>query len=362
VKLERDNYVPSLRWRRAEYQALTRLEEHAKALVVPFITVTKPEYDHEQKTMKRTVREHVEPFAQQYKKKWGNRGAWIDFHPEIELEPMSGGKVPVAHVFDQLRELGSAAVPVVTPASPGAIVSAVAAIVGRDVRGVGVRIGFKDVMMPDSAARITSLLRSIAVDRSNADLVVDLEAPATYEPYEDFADGLVAAIEELGDLFAYRSFILIGSAFPEFMPIEKPGGELVRHDWNFYQVFSRKLPTGARIPTYGDYTIVPPSFSGAVDFRVIKTAGRLVYTTGNKWIVRKGGAFRDDREQMHDHCLHILNSGKFRGPGFSPGDDYIEKCAKREAGPSNATYWKQVGISHHIMHVLEELSNLAGAA
>ena len=91
--------------------------------------------------------------------------------------------------------------------------------------------------------------------------------------------------------------------------------------------------------------------------RLIKSGGRVVYTSDGHWTIRKGGALRDNPEQMHGHCEYIVASREFRGSTFSEGDDYIEKCALHLRGPSNQTFWKQVAISHHIMHVLEDLSS-----
>lgn len=95
--------------------------------------------------------------------------------------------------------------------------------------------------------------------------------------------------------------------------------------------------------------------------RMIKAARKLVYTTPNDWEVRKGGAFNNDRAQMHVHCASIVASGKFSGAGFSGGDDYIAKCAVHKEGPSNQTRWKEVAINHHITHVLADLAKFGAA-
>ena len=85
-----------------------------------------------------------------------------------------------------------------------------------------------------------------------ADLIVDLGAP-NYEPYTDFADGLIAAMGPFGDLSTFRSYIMMGSAFPQTIALEKPGGDLPRHDWLFYRTFLDKLDDDARplAVTYG---------------------------------------------------------------------------------------------------------------
>jgi hypothetical protein len=153
----------------------------------------------------------------------------------------------------------------------------------------------------------------------------------------------------------------MGSAYPQTIGLDKPGCTLPRHDWLFYQALIAKLDKSARVPSYGDYTIVNPEFTPR-DMRRIKSGGRVVYTDDANWYIRKGGAFRDNPAQMHDHCRYIIDSGKFRGAAFSDGDAFIEKCANKAVKPSNQPFWKQVAISHHIMHVLEDLAKLGAAA
>jgi hypothetical protein len=360
MRIATDTYVPSLRWRMGEYQALSRLSDEAKARVVPFVVVPEIEFDLEEWRPKKTVQEHVGPFPNKFKQKWGMRPAWIDVHHKIHTELMDDGKLPIAHIFDVLKIAGNNAVPVTSLDGTLAINAAVAAIVKQDGRGVGIRARIEHIMKPGCKAAIESLMKTLGADSGQTDLIVDLGAPS-YQPYDDFADALIAAVGGLGDLFPFRSYILIGSAYPQTVGLDKPGGDLPRHDWLFYKTFIGKLSESARIPNYGDYTIVNPEFTPR-DMRRIKSGGKVVYTYQGNWYVRKGGAFRDNPAQMHDHCKYIVDSGKFLGAGFSEGDAYIERCANKTARPSNQPFWKQVAISHHIMHVLEDLAKLDAAA
>ena len=118
-----------------------------------------------------------------------------------------------------------------------------------------------------------------------------------------------------------------------------------------------------RRPVYGDYTTVHPNFA-ARDMRLIKPAGKVVYTMSNSWGTRKGGAFRGNEAQMHKHCKEIVNDTffQFQGAAFSYGDDYIFKCAAQQVGPSNLTTWKNVAINHHITAVANDLANFAAAS
>jgi hypothetical protein len=352
-----DTYVPSLRWRQGEYQSLFRLSDAAKAKVVPFITLPPIEFDFEEWKPKKTAQEHVEPFAKRFNDKWKLRPAWIDVDPTLQTAVMDSGLDVVSHIFSELRQFKASAVPVVSLDHAPVVVAAIAAVLAKDKKGVAIRARVEHMMRPDFAKDIAALLALMKVADQEADLIVDLGTPA-YEPYGNFSSALVAALTKVPQINAFRSLVLMGTAFPNSMKeVDVPGGTLERHDWLFYKHFIASLPSSARRPAFGDYTTVHPGFV-ALDMRMIKPAGKIVYTSKNVWMVRKGGAFRDNPGQMHDHCDYIVKSGAFCGATYSVGDDYIARCALKQVGTSNLSKWKEVGISHHIMHALRDLSSL----
>ena len=358
--LTKDMYVPALRWRMAEYQALMRLTERAKERVVPYITIPELEFDFDSRQPKKTVHEHVHPFVARFEKKWGSRLAWIGVHPDIADGVMDDGSDILTYVFDGLRKFDAKGMPSIRLDAKSRTQNSVAAIVGKDGQGVAITVRLEDLMKKDAFARVVAMFTALGINEDEVDLIVDLGEP-NFEPYETFSIALISALRRLGDLNRFRNFVLVGTAIPEtFKGVSKGEDELPRHDWLFFRTFLSKLPSGMRRPNYGDYTIVHPNFTPQ-DMRKIKSAGKIVYTTGKSWWVRKGGAFRGNEEQMHEHCAALVGSGVFKGSGYSYGDDYIGKCAIKKAPPSNLTRWKDVAINHHIAHVLDDLS-MTGAA
>ena len=357
--LPSDAYVPVLRWRQGEYQALLHLTEPAKDRIVPFITIPEIEYDFGERRSKKSIQEHVYPFAHRYNLKWGNRPAWVGVHKRIIQTRMDDGQDIFAYIFEKLRTFGANAAPVILLGTDSNSVQEVAAIVKWDGLGVAISIQLEDLMKANLNGRVRALASALAVKLCDTDLIIDLGAP-NFKPYEVFSDLLVVALRKLGSLHAYRNLVLIGTAIPEtFRGIAMGINEIPRHDWLFYQTLIARLPSGMRHPSFGDYTIVHPEFT-AVDMRMIKAAAKIVYTTSRSWSVCKGGAFRDNPEQMHDYCADLVGKNIFKGPGFSSGDNYIAKCAARQEGPSNQTRWKDVTINHHITQVLDDLATLGG--
>ena len=361
--LREDVYVPALRWRQGEYQALLRLKERVKAKIVPLISIPDVEFDFESRQLKSSIHAHVLPFVRRYKAKWGKRPAWIMLDDSIAVGRMDDGSHVFDYVFDGLRPHNAAAIPALPLGADTDTVSAAARATSRDRQGAGVTIRLEDLMRPAARTKLLALANGLALTPHEVDLIVDLRAP-NFQPYHTFANALITAIRRLGNIEAFRTFVLIGTAVPEtFRNIAMGSDEIPRHDWLFFQALLNRFPAEMRRPIYGDYTTVHPAFT-AVDMRKIKPAGKVIYTASTTWATRKGGAFRDNPAQMHIHCAEIVNGAhfEFRGQGFSSGDQYIADCAVGHASPSNLTRWKEVGINHHITLVVEDLANFVAAA
>ena len=355
-----NQYVPLLKWRMGEYQGLMRLEDTVKDKIVPLIVITPIEYDFEDQCDKKTVDEHLGTFAKRYKAKCGNRPALIDFHHSLELAVRDSGELAVASVFSELRENEATAIPVFNVNRSKPYLDCVKAIHGSDQRGAGLRVTMSDLTDPTLPSKFSNALDTTGLQPGMIDLVIDLEAPKNFEPYANFAKIVASLFPQLGDLTEYRSFAVVATAYPESLAITKPGGSFVRHEWQLYQTLVGELSDTGRIPTYGDYGMERPEFL-SLDMRVIKPGGKVVYTTPAEWLIRKGGAFRDNPGQMRQHCRDILASSYFRGAAFSAGDKFIKDCAGGAGSTSTLTMWKSVGMNHHMTQVVEDLANYHGA-
>lgn len=359
MNLSNDTYIPALSWRMAEYQALFRLSNGVKSSVVPLISVPEIGFDFEKWAPTHTLQEHLEKFVGSYPKKWGEHFAWIRLHQEIEERQADDGRHVFDFIFDGLRVQDAKAIPALSLAANDKSIRATNRTVCLDRRGIGIIIRLEDIMA-EPTDDIRRLSQELGVGTEETDLIIDLGSP-NYEPYEGFASALIKSVGRMRDIAEYRSLIIVGTSIPKsFRFIARGTDEIPRHDWLFYRSLLGVLPDSFRHPLYGDYTIVHPA-SEARDMRMLKPAGKLVYATPNSWRTRKGGAFRDDREQMHSHCAEIIHDAAFqyKGSQYSYGDEYIASCASHAEGPSNLSRWKQVGINHHITLTVQELANFA---
>lgn len=361
MNLSEDTYVPALRWRQGEYQALWHLSSAVKKQIVPLITIPPVEFDFELWQPKKSIQEHVHPFVARYQEKWSQRPAWIALDEEIASGRMDDGSHVFDFVFDGLRTKGNLAIPALPLAADSATMDAASRAATHDGYGAAVLLRLEDLMAGNPRKAIVNFAAGLGIGLDELDVIIDLRAP-NFEPYAAFANALVAALKRLGNLHEVRTLVLLGTAIPDsFAQLARGSDEIPRHDWLFFKTLVKLLPAGMRRPLYGDHTIVHPDFK-AMDMRKVKAAGKIVYTTPETWATRKGGAFRDDPAQMHTHCETVVAEPafSFRGAGFSYGDKYIADCAVKAESPSNLSRWKDVAINHHITTVADDLATLFG--
>ena len=353
-------YVPAMRWRQSEYQALLRLNEVVKSCIQPLITIPDVEFDFDSWQPKKTVHEHVYPFVARYKSKWDKHPAWITLHTAIEGEFMDDSRHLFDYIFTGLADYGANAIPALPLSAHPDMIAATERVNALVKSGCAVIVSLENLMTGNAHADILAMAENFRLELSDIDLIIDLKSP-NFEPYDQFSRGLISILRQFNDLMKFRQFAIVSTAIPEtFSDISIGSDDIPRHDWLFYNNLINEMPVEMRRPIYGDYTIVHPNFE-AKDMRMIKPAGKVIYTTGDIWATRKGGSFRDNRNQMHTHCQRIVNDPKFhfRGREFSAGDRYIEECSTMREGPSTLGRWKEVAINHHITVVVDQLSNVS---
>ncbi|MEQ1607877.1 MAG: beta family protein [Hyphomonadaceae bacterium] len=353
-------YCPALGWRQGEYQALLRLADATKDRIAPIITVPPIEYDFEERRAKRTVEAHIEPFAKRFSQKWKDRFAWVAPHPELQKAGVGEAINVTQRLFEDLRDAKCNVAPLCNLAD-ATLATTEAAIIAEDKRGCALRVTLEDFMRPSFETDGSARLAALGVTPDDVDIILDMLSPA-FEPYDVFAKILAGKLQASTLVQKARNFILLGSAIPgSLKDIAMPWGEIPRHDWLFYNALRSQTPAGSRQPTYGDYTTVSPGFV-VLDMRKIKVAGKIVYADQKRWLVRKGGAFRPNPAQMHDHCAAIVGTSAFGGAAYCHGDDYIAKCAVKTEGPSTLTRWKQVAINRHMTLTVNQIASLGASA
>jgi len=225
-------------------------------------------------------------------------------------------------------------------------------IMGNDT-ALAIRIYFHELMSGSINVSLKSIMKAFGKEFSNVDLIIDLGSPANFEPYNIFAKAISISVKKINALAHFNSFTIVSHSL-NLSTVKVPGGSLVRHEWELYKCLTHEL-NNIRVPNYSDYTIETPDFISQ-DMRLLKPAGKVVYTTDRTWEIVKGRQFRGNEVQMISHCKSIANAKYYFGQLYSVGDKKIYDTAFNGGSTGTLGTWKDVGINHHITMVVNQLS------
>lgn len=362
MKFDHKHYIPCLRWKQGEYQALVGLSGTARNFITPLIEVPELGFDFETRSESKTIDEHLEPFARRVRKKWGTRPCFVDLLHIPSDKVMTDGRHPVSFVFDELRAARCSAVPVTGLARDSRYSGAVRQAVSRDRRGLCLRVTIEEAAKPSLQDTAKALLAKVGVDSEDCDFILDLGAP-NFEPVEGFERLIETLIRKMPYIARWRTFTLLGTSFPSTMAEIKQSPTTIRRwEWVLYKrLVGSLVRANVRLPTFGDYGVNHPDLL-LLDMRLVKPSATIRYTTEDGWLIVKGPNVRDNGyEQYRDHCRTVKASASYMGARFSEADRYISECAAGSAGTGNLTTWRKVGTNHHLEKVVQDISSLFGS-
>jgi hypothetical protein len=114
----------------------------------------------------------------------------------------------------------------------------------------------------------------------------------------------------------------------------------------------------ARLPTFGDYAIQHPDPPLEGEESGPGQRANIRYTTNKVTLVPRavGPVVLEGREQYRDLCRQLVVQPEYAGGHFTWGDRLIADCASGIDEPGWQNHWRGAGTSHHLRHVVKQLS------
>jgi hypothetical protein len=351
------HYVPILKGKKGEFDALRCLDAATRGRLTPLIEVTPVPWDWDEDQPTKSLAEHLGSAADQIEKSWTDPSPiWVDTLWLAADDDVSGISNLEA-LFNLLRGTVQA-VPVGSPGRGTLHSAAVAAVAALDGRGAVLRLDTDDLTNPGALlSLVDGWLASTSLSPESVDLVVDMGA-ASATQVGTLSFGLTALIPALPHLTAWRSFTLASGAFPSDSSAISPQsiGRIDRSDLQLWtHVVAQALP---RIPAFSDYAIGHPSLFDA-DPRNIRPPAAIRYTAEALWVfVKERSVNKYKYVQFKTASAKLMNEPEWLGQAHCQGCDFIATCA---AGGSvgNLTSWRRVGTAHHLTLTASQLANLA---
>jgi hypothetical protein len=364
------HYIPILRWKAAEREALGHVSLTDKVMMTPLIELIMPQPkeasirdgDTPGDLLKESValfKEKLTVIPTEILECWGRDPVFIDMHlidGSIRAESManilSAGKsmdifmIPVVNV-----------IPVVDFESDMKTRQVAVAFAKEHKYGLCLRLSRSDLRQESIASNIEGFLQKSNLKKKDVDLLVDLQiVDDQYQP-------LLTLINSLPDLKQWRTFTLVSGAFPpDLTQFTVPDlYKIPRDDWNNWK---KAIAALTRKPSFGDYTIQHPLYREPVPGA--NPSASIRYTDKEGWLVMRGQGLRSPKSagfaQYPANAKLLADTPEYKsfGEKFSYGDAYIAKMGKdvnsKETG--NPRTWLRAGINHHLACVAFQLANL----
>jgi hypothetical protein len=347
------HYVPIVKAKRGEMQALGQASNEARQGLTPLIEAPFLDAaDAEEGTITPVLRRlpgilngacgHERPF-------------FLDLGLVASEPALANGEHPVEHVFSRTREQGLLAIPVTDLRRDQGFQDAIDEVVAADGRGLCVRLDPEDFDDIDAALdEVDEFMARRGLTPQLVDLVLDF---GDIEPRQAGSLGLVAAglISPLRHLLDWRTLTLAATSFPRVADF---GAESIntapRAEWALWdRLRSRGLP---RVPTFSDYGITGTQTGEPGTASMFAPSPNLRYSTESDYLIYKARHPRHGYDQFNALCAQLVSRPEYRGEDFSAGDGYIGRCARGTDGPGNAAKWLEAGTSHHLAVVTTQLA------
>lgn len=334
-------YVPILKGRSPNLQALEHASDLVRRNIRPIVEVVPRDDDSDIKTAVKRIARQV--------KKYGLHDLILAFDA-APLAVRFGGSAPMEalHLLDaELEAIDLSFRPVVYPEDDPRSLEGVRRIVGAHHVGVCLRVNEPYVYNLSDSRILLEQLDAVGLSVERADVVLDC---GFIQDVRDTVARLSGPLRHLRD-HAWCSVTIAAGSFPEpdffantsrqrVMSIPRLEAALWTHicqRWSGIQ--------------YGDYGVDhpgPPSDG-------LRPDPNLRYTVARNWrFYRHPKDPRGGHRSFYRLCRNLMKSRDWplEGPAFSWGDQQIALAACEAIGPGSGTQWKAYSMSHHLAAIV----------
>lgn len=365
------HYVPILRWKAAEKDALRDVPAKDKDAISPLLELIMPQPKKTSIRNGNTPAQMLEESVSLLSTKaveipaeileyWGKKPIFIDVH----LIDATVRAACLEQILLGAKVLGIFVIPVISMTSTTSVESDAKAkefaldFAEKHNHGICLRLSRSDLRRESVADEINAFLKFHGLKKADTDLLIDLQIA------DDEYKSLVPRINALPGLSEWRTFTLISGAFPvDLTKFKQPDlYRIERMDWKAWLDSNSSL---SRKAAFGDYTIQHPVYREPVPGA--NPSASIRYTAREEWLVMKGQGLRSPKSAGHAqypaNAALLIGQPEFKsfGETFSVGDAYIAKMGKeptKAKQTGNPRTWLRAGINHHLVCVVWQLSNL----
>lgn len=342
--MRKTHYVPMLRCKRAELNALKDLSVDIKDQIIPYLKILKWSSDE--------IKKKVAAICTYWPI---DKPVYID--AELFFEDFKGlrkaGNLEI--LFNEFKKTGLMFIPVVSLTLASTYIDITKKF---SKNGICIRVKNEDIEQNGFEAIFDQLIENLNLHLGNIDLIIDF--PSVINGQINTAVSLAELYinQRISNIQKFKRIIISGSSFPVDLSNYEPGEHLIpRKEFQLFKLLNtRKLKVK---PIFGDYAIFSDEIK-ELDPTKITVSASIRYTIEEFWLVFRGRSItKYGSEQFYSFSQELIKNSAYDGPKFSLADLHIKKCAEGQTTNGSAESWLKIGACHHITKTVCQLSKFS---
>ncbi|HEX2852257.1 MAG TPA: hypothetical protein VHO24_03385 [Opitutaceae bacterium] len=344
-------YVPFLKAKLGEMNAMSALDPHIRAAITPFFDFPRGKPDYTAETYEAAARS----IAKGLKAHWGtDRECYFDDF-DVGQKFTVKGEPQYAFMLKALRDLKVIPVVGLARTSHNAAVAQLKQSGDLVSDTVAFRVehdDFEDFKV--KAKEIGDELGAIFKKFKTIDLVLDCRLCSGMKA-EETAPQIAAFVKQLAQAYNVRHVIVTGSSIPATIRdvVKSKTSEIVpRHE---LAIITKARKLSAVPITPGDYATVSPFYSDKQFKKEILqkvTVPRLIYSFDHSHYIRRGASLDAGGHDQYFGMTNELLAQKFFRKDYSFGEAYFAEKTKRIGNRANNASVVKPSIVAHITYMV----------
>lgn len=334
-------YVPIIKCKKGEQQALAKLSEDVKKSIIPFIEI--PMFTPAMIKKNITVENLISSF-------WADKKFFFSFLPEW----YDGEEEFNELIENQIKPMCSDknAIPVIDLS----LVDFIADWSILSQHGVGIRLRNNDFGSIEEI--LNPLFDETSLTRNQVHLIFDLTYINENDLYAKISV-LKAAFSDLDRANEFSSIIIASASFPKPLPPTdiKKIYRFKRMETEIYALCLKLAHRFAFNYIYADYGPFDISNNGFV--MGMSPSFKIRYTSFDDYLYIRGNQIKDgglDIKNVRELADMLINSVDYCGNDYSWGDKKIFETATGVLStPGNLTTWVSYTMNHHITFIVNQI-------
>jgi hypothetical protein len=360
-----DFYIPVLKLKKAEKDALRMLSPGVRSQMLPLLEVPVRKARRKKGTRGADSALVITPLPTYLKNKFDGLAKAVEPFPRIlldcrEIDP--DGPEAAASAFALAAEMGTP----VTPVTGISRTVDTAAVMSNRKDGVAIRLTRNEFEAGRIRSELPAFLEANSLKPQEIDIIVDL-GPVDDMIADGIADYATDFLSAIPDHRSWRTLTVSGSAFPLSMRIvqgNSPHSSMLveRAEWVAWR---DRLYAGRdeldRLPTFSDCAVQHPSGVEGYNHAYMRPSASLRITQSDEWLLVKGARDADlDREfpRLATRLVYGNLRSYFAGASHCAGCEQMKDAADGLPGFGTATDWRRIGTIHHITCAVRLISDL----